>query len=66
MKQIFETYLQKEMDRKEFLKQIGFLFLAVLGVSSILKYLAEQSGHSLKQRPDTGYGSRKYGGMEKT
>lgn len=65
MKTIVENYLSKEMDRKEFLRQIGLMLLAAFGVSSVLKYLADQSGATKSRRGSSnGYGSNNYGGIE--
>lgn len=65
MKSVVENYLNKEMDRKEFLRQVGVMLLAVIGVSSVLKYLSEQSGSDKHVHTSSTYGDSTYGGVEK-
>lgn len=54
--------LQKEMDRKDFLKHAGIAAVALTGASAILKVLAEQP---TKKSQQVGYGGSAYGGVKK-
>jgi len=57
---LFKELLSKEMDRREFLTHIGALILAVIGISTLLRTLANP--HPFKKI--SGYGSSNYGGKE--
>lgn len=61
MKQEVNKLLQKQMDRKAFLKHIGIGFIAITGFATLLKTLNGLSGgHNPVQ--GTGYGTSAYGG----
>lgn len=58
---------QKEMNRKEFLAHVGAGFLAVVGISGLIKNLIEYSGTShsttvIKHVNHQGYSASTYGG----
>lgn len=57
------TLLQKEMDRKDFLKHIGIGVIALTGLSAVLKTLIQQptATNSVSQ---AGYGGSAYGGTK--
>lgn len=59
---IVTTILEKEMDRKEFLQHVGMAFLALTGVSGLMRTFGQQ------QLPQTkiqnGYGAMPYGGAK--
>jgi hypothetical protein len=55
--------LEKEMDRKDFLKHIGIAAVALTGASAILKVLADQPTRQKVQQ--AGYGGSVYGGVKK-
>jgi len=58
--------LDKEMDRKEFLKNVGVGIVALTGVGAALKVVLGGSGASYKkQQGSMGYGSSPYGGITK-
>lgn len=59
-----QKLFKKPMDRKEFLAHIGAGTLMILGVSGLLKNLAELGGHS-HRHVEGGYGSSPYGGGSK-
>lgn len=62
IKQAVATLLEKEMDRKDFLKLVGFGLLAILGVNQLMKGLSQQAG--VQQGPVKNaqyYGSLTYG-----
>ena len=73
IKQQFNNLLQKEMDRKDFLKYSGGVVLAAVGVTGMVKLLLGQAGISLPihgtqpQQPSAvkssamGYGGSAYG-----
>lgn len=66
MKTQLNAVLEKPMDRREFLGYIGATFLALIGVSGIVKALlnhAGQTGALGHQMQDQGYGSTAYGGL---
>lgn len=62
MKTEIETFLQKNMTRKDFLRHIGLLILSVIGVTNVLKYLAGNAGIDTHVKRSGGYGSSPYGG----
>lgn len=62
-----QVIFEKEMNRREFLGYVGAAFLAVIGVSGIIKALTNHdvvSGGSRKvlARVSDGYGATPYGG----
>jgi hypothetical protein len=60
---IIARLLNKEMDRKDFLKYGGSVLLAVIGVSGLINALLKPDGESLKgSRGGSGYGGDVYGG----
>lgn len=59
MKNEIDSLLQKEMDRKAFLKHVGAGFIALTGLAALLKTL---NGVGRTNRPNAGYGSSTYGG----
>lgn len=55
--------LDKEMDRKDFLKHVGIGIIALTGASAVLKTLVQQpTSHGVRQ---AGYGGSAYGGSAK-
>ena len=62
MKNEIDSLLQKEMDRKAFLKHVGAGFIALTGIAALLKTL---NGVGQPNRPSVGYGSSTYGGNKK-
>lgn len=61
IKQQFNDILQKEMDRKDFLRHVGVAAAAIVGIPAILKALNQTGVGSPVQR-NFGYGSSVYGG----
>lgn len=58
----FDELYSKSMTRKEFLAYLGFLFLAVTGISGILKNLSNPKILKTKKLTQkTGFGSGPYG-----
>ena len=53
--------LQKEMDRKEFLRHVGIAAAVIVGLPTFLSILTKLSHGSIRQQP-VGYGSSSYGG----
>lgn len=53
-----DTILNKEMDRKAFLKYSGGVLLAVLGITGLLNAL---SGIGGEESVTSGYGGKPYG-----
>lgn len=68
MKDELDSLLQKEMDRKDFLRLVGISFVAMTGVVSALKTLNGLSSGASASSPKQadGYGSSAYGGSRKT
>lgn len=60
MQNELQTLMQKDMDRKLFLKHIGIGFAAIIGVTSVLKTIAQLNGN--RQRASLGYSGGAYGG----
>jgi len=54
-----QALLQKEMDRKEFIKHIGIGFAAIIGITTVVKTINSMSGNNKKQ---LGYSGGAYGG----
>jgi len=63
MKNEIDALLQKEMDRKDFLKHVGVGFVALTGVAALLKTLNGFGGNA-RTRQTVGYGSATYGGKK--
>lgn len=53
--------LQKEMDRKEFLRHVGIAAAVIIGLPTLLNVLSRMQSGSLRQQ-SAGYGSMPYGG----
>jgi hypothetical protein len=51
--------LQKQMDRKDFFKHVAIGFVALMGVSAVIKTL---SSHQLSKIAGGGFGGSAYGG----
>lgn len=66
MKDEISNLLQKEMDRKSFLKHVGVGFVAMTGIAALLKTLNGVNGNAPRQDQAGGYGSSAYGGGKKT
>ena len=63
MKNELDSLLQKEMDRKSFLKHVAIGFAAMTGVAAAIKTLNGFGSNSRSQ--SLGYGSSTYGGSKK-
>jgi Trp operon repressor len=62
-----DELLQKEMNRKEFLKHVGIAIVALTGASAVAKALLQQpttNRQNVLQQP-MGYGSMPYGGTKR-
>jgi len=55
-----QSLLQKEMNRKEFIKHVGIGFAAIVGLTTVLKTINSLSGNGKKQ--SIGYSGGAYGG----
>lgn len=56
--EILDELLEKEMDRKEFLRHAGAAALALVGIAGLLKSFNDMTHKSVS----SGYGSGAYGG----
>lgn len=63
MQNDMQKLLQKEMDRKDFLKHVGIGFAAIMGVTTVLKTINTLSGNDQKKQT-VGYSSGAYGGSK--
>lgn len=61
MKNDVEKLLQKEMDRKGFIKHVAIGFAAIAGVTAMAKTLSTMAGNKSQS---VGYGSAPYGGTK--
>ena len=63
MNKQLQKILTKKMDRKEFLIYLGVFFLAVSGISALLKNLAKlkPTGKVATANGSSAFGSRAYG-----
>lgn len=59
MKSDIEKLLQKQMDRKDFLRHVAIGFAAIAGITTVAKTLSTLSGDKSQSM---GYGSSAYGG----
>jgi hypothetical protein len=59
MKNEIDQLLQKEMDRKAFLKHVGLGFAVISGAAAVIKTL---NGFGSAPKRSNGYGSAPYGG----
>lgn len=57
--------LDKEMDRKDFLKLIGLGAVAATGITQILKAMSQPTTRPAATSKVQGYGSSLYGGVAK-
>lgn len=57
-----DTVLQKEVDRKDFLKHVGIAAAAVVGVPTLLKVVGQ--GNLRPSSNTVGYGASAYGGTK--
>ena len=57
--------MQKDMDRKDFLKHVGMGVVALTGAAAAIKTL-NQLNTGAKKPVDVGYGGSAYGGMVTT
>ena len=57
--------LETEMERKDFLKLIGFGIIAATGVTQILKAMTQQAPARQTTNNTLGYGASAYGGVSK-
>jgi hypothetical protein len=64
MKNEIDKLLQKQMDRKGFIKHVAIGFAAFAGVTTIAKTLSSMNGSDRSQQVATGYGVSAYGGSE--
>lgn len=66
MKNELDSLLQKQMDRRDFLKHVGIGFVALTGVAGLLKTLngfGKSPSSSVPAQNASSYGSSAYGGM---
>ena len=59
MKKDLDNLLQKQMDRRDFLKHVGIGFVALTGISTLVKTLSTVSSPKAQT---AGYGASVYGG----
>ena len=60
MKNDIDKLLQKEMDRKGFIKHVAIGFAAIAGITAVAKTLSTMTNSGKSQ--SSGYGSSVYGG----
>jgi hypothetical protein len=63
-KRMLTDLLEKDMSRKEFLIHVGGVALAVVGVTGLMRKLADPFGKQQRPAPEAaaGYGHSPYGG----
>ena len=57
--------LETEMERKDFLKLVGFGVVAATGITQILKAMTQQTPARQVSNNSQGYGGASYGGLVK-
>lgn len=60
MSKLTDTIFQKEMNRRDFLRYMGSLLLAIIGVTNLLHTLKQHN----TQQSHLGYGGGTYGGKK--
>lgn len=60
-----QALLQKQMNRRDFLKHVGVGFVALTGVATLVKTMSSLGGNNAKT-VSSGYGSSVYGGTPKS
>lgn len=55
----------KELDRKEFLKYMGSVFLTLIGVTNLIRALTHHEIHPLHPSSERDYGLGAYGGVNR-
>lgn len=55
-----QALMQKKMDRRDFLKHVGIGFVAILGITTILRTMSSLGNNG--QKHSVGYSSGAYGG----
>lgn len=63
MKKDLHELLAKEVDRKDFLKHVGFGLVALTGVTALTKSIA---GFGSNQAQRSGFGAGVYGGNKRS
>lgn len=53
--------LVREMNRKEFLLYVAAVFLALTGISGLIKIVSNPHNNQRGSKPSTGFGSGPYG-----
>lgn len=61
MQKQLQEFMNTQMTRKEFLKRIGAILLALFGVSNLLAYLAKDHYNAPASTPRS-YGRNSFGG----
>ena len=61
IKQQIDSLVQKEMDRKDFLKYVAGLVMAVIGITGFTRILLDPETRKLSRKTMSGYGSSTYG-----
>lgn len=62
---LFDQLLSKEMTRREFLLHLGFLILAITGITGLLKTVSNPNLLTANKKVSTGFGAGPYGGAAK-
>ncbi len=57
-----QTLLQKEMDRKDFLRHLGIGLASIVGITAVLTTISNLGSGQKQQGQAYGYGSGVYGG----
>lgn len=57
-----QKLLQKEMNRKDFLKHVGIGFAAIVGITTVLKTVTNLGSSENQKQSSLGYSSGVYGG----
>ena len=65
LKNNISQLLETEMERKDFLKLVGFGIVAATGITQILKVLTQQAPTRPATNIPQGYGGSAYGGVTK-
>lgn len=58
-----QALMQKEMDRRDFIKHVGIGFAAILGITTILRTMNSLGSN---QKQTVGYSAGAYGGKQPT
>jgi len=65
LKERIDDILSRPMNRQQFLKQVGLLVLAVVGITNIINTFDKHTGKNVSGADGSAYGASAYAGGKK-